>query len=208
VENHDRNHIVFVGLGNPGTKYEMTRHNLGAIVVQGFAHAYHASLKEDKRFLAHVGKKLLWGITVHLVLPTTYMNDSGNAVRKYLDYLKLSPQDIVICNDDADLSFGELRLRPQGTSGGHNGLNSIQQALGTIQYPRLRMGIGREGAFSNRLADFVLERFTKQEAERLPIVVDAGIQALKLLATEPIETVMNIVNVAKKQANQPLKGEN
>lgn len=194
--------IIFVGLGNPGKKYEMTRHNMGAIVVQGFAHIYGLSLKAENRFLAKVAKASIQGVTVHVVLPMTYMNESGLAVRKYVDYFKLTPQDVVVVSDDADLSFGELRLRSQGSSGGHNGLKSIQTHLGTTQYSRLRVGIGRKQEPGKELSGYVLDRFTKNEAEELSSTVDSGVKALNMLLSETVENVMNVVNVRKKEEHQ------
>lgn len=191
--------FVFVGLGNPGVKYEMTRHNMGAIVVQGFAHIHGIPLKAEKRFLAKTAKKSLQGAAIHFVIPSTYMNESGQAVRKYIDYFKLTPKDVVVVSDDADLPFGELRLRSQGSSGGHNGLKSIRRHLGTTQYTRLRVGIGRKQEAGKELSGYVLGRFTKREAEQLSSTVEAGAKVLKMLLSETVENVMNVVNARKKE---------
>jgi peptidyl-tRNA hydrolase, PTH1 family len=199
VREQDQKHFVFVGLGNPGAKYEMTRHNMGAIVVQGFAHVHGILLKEEKRFLAKVAKKSLQSATIHCLLPLTYMNESGNSVRKYLDFFKLSPADVVVVSDDVELSFGELRLRSQGSSGGHNGLKSVQQHLGTNKYARLRVGIGGKQEAGKELSDFVLDRFTKKETDQLPATVEAGVHALKLLVTNSLENAMNTINASKKE---------
>ena len=184
---------LFVGLGNPGKKYEMTRHNMGFLVLQTFAHLHQIPIAEDKRFLAMVGKGKVKGVHVHLVLPTTYMNESGQAVRRYMDYHKIPIDDLVVVTDDADIPFGELRLRGQGSSGGHNGLKSIQAHVGTLEYARFRLGIGREGE-RGTLADHVLDVFNKNEAEQLVTILDKGAAALEMLLTEDMANVMNKVN--------------
>jgi len=187
--------FVIIGLGNPGTQYEMTRHNMGALLVQGFAHTYGVALKADKRFFAKTAKLSCQGSIVHLVLPMTYMNESGQALRLYLDYYKLEPKDVIVACDDADLDFGQLRLRAQGSSGGHNGLKSIQKHLGSSHYMRLKLGIGRAEHKDKELKDHVLDRFSKMEAEKLPEIVEAGIKVLKMLLIETAESVMNVVNM-------------
>lgn len=201
-------HRVFVGLGNPGTKYEMTRHNMGAIIVEGFAGIHGMVLKKDSRFHAKIAKKSLLGSTVHVVFPTTYMNESGSAIRKYIDYYKLSPLDIVVVSDDADLPFGELRLRGQGSSGGHNGLKSVERSLGTSKYVRLRVGIGRERDFVKELSDFVLDKFTKEEEELLYRTVKEGAAVLGKLVNEPLESVMNVVNLTAKEDKKKVQEKN
>lgn len=193
---------VFVGLGNPGKKYEMTRHNLGYLVIQAFAHRHGWTLKEDKRFHAIVSKGQLEGGNVHLVLPTTYMNESGVAVKQYLEYRNLSVEDLVVVVDDVALPFGEMRLRQQGSAGGHNGLKSIQAHLGTSHYVRLRMGIGQEHGEGD-LADYVLDTFSKDELKELPSVVSQGATILGSLLARDATSVMNTVN--KKTKIEELK---
>jgi PTH1 family peptidyl-tRNA hydrolase len=200
--------LVVIGLGNPGTRYEMTRHNMGAIVVQGFARTQGVAFKADNRFLAKTAKKSVQGSTVHLILPATYMNESGKAVRMYIDYYKLTPLDILVVSDDADLPFGALRLRSQGSSGGHNGLKSIERNLGTSKYPRLRIGIGREDESRKELSDFVLDRFTKNEESLLFETVESGIKVLNMLLSEPLENVMNVINTSVKEEKQNIQEKN
>ncbi len=192
---------LFVGLGNPGKKYEMTRHNMGYLVIQTFAHLHHISMTDDKRFLGIVGKGKINGVQVHLLLPTTYMNESGQSVRKYMDYHKITLDDIVVVTDDADISFGKLRLREEGSSGGHNGLKSIQAHVGTINYARLRIGIGREGE-RGTLADFVLDTFSKIEGEQLVKILDKGAATLEMLLGEDLTNVMNKVNIKQEKSNE------
>jgi PTH1 family peptidyl-tRNA hydrolase len=183
----------YVGLGNPGKKYQMTRHNMGYLVIETLAHLHQIPMAEDKRFLAIVGKGIVNGVQVHLVLPTTYMNESGQAVRRYMDYYKIPIEDLVVATDDADIPFGEIRIRTQGSTGGHNGLKSVQAHLGTTDYARIRLGIGREGE-KGTLADFVLDMFNKSETDQLASILNRGAVALEMLLTEEIVNVMNKVN--------------
>jgi PTH1 family peptidyl-tRNA hydrolase len=183
----------YVGLGNPGKKYQMTRHNMGYLVIETLAHLHQIPMADDKRFLAIVGKGIINGVQVHLVLPTTYMNESGQAVRRYMDYYKIPIEDLVVATDDADIPFGEIRIRTQGSTGGHNGLKSVQAHLGTTDYARIRLGIGREGE-RGTLADFVLDMFNKSETDQLASILNRGAEALEMLLTEEIVNVMNKVN--------------
>ncbi len=190
--------FLFVGLGNPGPRYEMTRHNMGYLLVQELAHRLGWSLKEDRRFNAHVVKGISENKTVHLVLPLTYMNLSGNAVRRYVDYFKIPLNCIVVVTDDIALAFGQLRLRSMGSAGGHNGLKSIEACLETSHYKRLRMGIGHPG--EKMLANYVLETFDQAEQQELPTFIDHGVEVLKRLLKESFSHVMTSVNTVPRQA--------
>jgi peptidyl-tRNA hydrolase, PTH1 family len=197
---------VFAGLGNPGKKYAFTRHNMGFLVIEGFAHLHKISLRDDKKLCAKVGKGVIGNTTVHLLMPTTYMNESGQAVRKFLDYFKLTPEDVVVVTDDAAIPFGEMRLRSQGTSGGHNGLKSVEKHLGSQSYARLRMGIGRGPHQQQVLRDFVLDPFNSKELDELPSVMNKGVKALELLLNESFTNVMNIVNSKIKPEEEKQNG--
>lgn len=172
--------IVFVGLGNPGKKYVHTRHNLGFLVVEKFAQKVGWTLNNNQRFMAKEAKGRLEQKEIHLLLPLTYMNESGKAVKLYLDYYKMTPSHLVVVCDDTALNFGHLRLRLQGSAGGHNGLKSLIACLGTSDFARLRMGIGhrREG---QDLADYVLENFSAEESKVLDTIVEQGVAALQTL---------------------------
>jgi peptidyl-tRNA hydrolase, PTH1 family len=198
-----RNHI-FIGLGNPGKKYEMTRHNIGFLVIQAFAKCYGFVFREEPVFHSHIARGKVDDHPVALMMPTTYMNDSGRAVKAYLDYYKLTPADIVVVNDDIALGFGELRLRPSGSSGGHNGLKSVQFYLQTAEYARLRMGIGEHTGHPS-LAEYVLDVFDQEELLKLPEFINRGVRALHQLLSLPISQVMNNVNV-KLEQYPPCKG--
>jgi len=199
--------LVFVGLGNPGKEYEMTRHNIGQLLVNVFAHEQGWLLKDDKRCKANVCKGCDHGVAVHLLLPKTYMNDSGSAVRRYLDFYKLTADSLVVVTDDVDLPFGHLRIRENGSAGGHNGLKSIETHIGTRNYCRLRIGVGTSRPFVE-LSDHVLGRFSAEEQERLASVVDTGCCVLRRLIHEPVDAVMNAVNqkVKKELKDLPKEG--
>jgi len=186
---------ILVGLGNPGKKYEMTRHNMGAIALQAFAKKHGAQFKEDSKFLAKVAKVSLFDQMYHLLLPTTYMNESGQALRRYFDYYKLKIEDLLILVDDADLPFGAYRLKEKGGTGGHNGLKSIAAHLGTSAYARFRLGIGRKEG--GDLADFVLDSFSKEELKMLPQLLSQYVDVLDRLCQESLEQLMNEVNVKR-----------
>lgn len=169
--------LVIVGLGNPGRQYALTRHNLGYLVVQKLAKAQEWTFKEDKQSRAIFVRGLIDGTTVHLVMPTTYMNESGQAVRRYLDFFKLKPENVIVVSDETALPFGDLRLRLKGSAGGHNGLKSIETHLGTQYYVRLRMGIGPKPPEMS-LADYVLANFSKEEFEALDSFIEKGVEVL------------------------------
>lgn len=189
--------VVVVGLGNPGPKYEMTRHNMGYLIVQVLAHDLKWPLKEVSRFHGKVAKGKWQDLDLHLVLPTTYMNESGRCVSETLSYYKLTHQDLIVVTDDIALPFGEMRIKPFGSSGGHNGLKSIESHLGTQDFVRMRMGIGDKQ--DQILTDHVLSQFSKAEQKELPSVIDRGVNVLKRLITEDISSVMNDVNKKIKE---------
>lgn len=193
---------LIVGLGNPGKKYAMTRHNLGYLVVQAFSREQGMSFKEEPHFNAVVAKGKVEGATVHLLLPLTYMNASGEAVRRYMDYYHLAPRHLRVVSDDIALDFGTMRVRNVGSAGGHNGLKSIQAYIHTEHYVRLRMGVGRVGQQEHQpitLADYVLDTFTADENQHLSAFVERGVAVLKRLISEEVSVVMNAVN--KKNAS-------
>jgi len=189
-------HFVFAGLGNPGLRYEMTRHNLGYMVVKAFAKQMQWEFKEEKRFNSLVVKAECNGIIVHLLMPLTFMNLSGVALRSYLEFYKLSVDTLVVITDDIALPFGQMRLKTMGSAGGHNGLKSIEQHFGTAVYKRLRMGISHPQG--RNLADYVLEVFNQEEQASLMSIVDRGRDILLRLTKEDISQVMNMVNTVPR----------
>lgn len=163
------------------------------MVVGTFAESQHWILQENKYFNAMIAKGRVQETEVHLLLPLTFMNESGRTVRQYLDYYKLMARQIVVVCDDTALEYGQLRLRPQGSAGGHNGLRSIALHLGTEKFARLKMGIGSK-AGEQTLADFVLSDFSAEEVIHLDEFVKSGAAVLKSLTTETITRVMSRVN--------------
>jgi PTH1 family peptidyl-tRNA hydrolase len=132
-------------------------------------------------------------VTFHFILPTSYMNESGRVVQRYLSFFRLTPADLTVVADDIALPFGSLRLRSGGSSGGHNGLKNIEAHLGSQQYIRLRIGVGSPNP-SQELADYVLQRFSPPELEQLPEVLLKGVAALEVVLAQNVEAAMNLVN--------------
>lgn len=199
--------LVLVGLGNPGTQYADTRHNLGWRVVEAFGQKHGLPFKEEKKFNAHVAKGTIGESTVYLLLPTTYMNNSGVALANFLSFYKLSASTVVIVVDDTALALGQIRLRTTGSAGGHNGLKSIQQHLGSQHYARLRLGIGPQPVRRD-LADFVLDRFESGELDELNKCVQRAVETLGLLTKQDLEQVMNQVNPALKSKGEAEEKQN
>lgn len=185
---------LIVGLGNPGTKYAKTRHNTGRMLVDQIAEKY---FKGKWMVMAHAKSLLLegeWeGRRVTLVKPETFMNLSGESVKYLTQLFRAELSDLLIAVDESSIPFGTLRIRPSGSEGGHNGLRSIRNLIGSQNYPRLRIGIGPcpEGV---PLEEFVLESFTTKEKKLLPGVLDKGMEACRLWLTQPFDRVMNAVN--------------
>ena len=191
----EANYRVYVGLGNPGKKYEHTRHNIGFRVVQKYAERLGIAFREEKRFQAQTAKGVDKDREIHLLLPQTYMNESGVSIRRYLDFYRLNVEALVVVIDDIALSYREIRLRPFGGTGGHNGLKSVQTHLGTQEYKRLRMGVGApEQEGEEVLSDYVLSPFTMEERAELPAFIERGAEILGRLVDEDVERVMNDVN--------------
>lgn len=167
-----------MGLGNPGREYEGTRHNLGFRVALAFAARHGIKMQRETRFSGVIGKETTLEREILVLLPATYMNESGRAVKAVADFFKVRPGDALVVCDDVDLPFGTLLLRPEGGSRGHRGLKSIAACLSTQQFARLQVGVGREAAEGRGLADYVLSRFAKDEEEKLGDVVEQAVDAL------------------------------
>jgi len=160
---------AIIGLGNPGKRYERTRHNVGFHVVETFAEEHGCLFKKKSAFHASVAEGMIDSNAVLLVKPETYMNLSGNAVGAIVNYFSLEAEDVLVIVDDVHLPFGNVRLRKKGTSGGHNGLRSIEGALGTDTYHRLRIGVSNPPAYMDMEA-YVLSRFMADELDKLETV--------------------------------------
>ncbi len=161
---------LIVGLGNPGKRYEKTRHNIGFMVLEKLAARWEIELKQ-KSFNALWGKGMANGNTVLLAEPQTFMNLSGTAVRQLQSFFKTDISNLIVIHDDLDLPFGSIRLKVGGGTAGHKGLASIESNLGTAGFMRVRLGIGKP-VDKSRIEGYVLEPFRKEEQEVLPDVID------------------------------------
>lgn len=170
--------FLIVGLGNPGPKYAKTRHNLGYRLVAELARQEGWLFRKEKTLEGFVAKGVKGGISYILLLPTTYMNESGRSVKAALYHWKLDAEkQLLVVSDDTTLPFGELRMRLEGSSGGHNGLKSIERELASRHYPRLRMGIGQK-PIKWDLADYVLSPFSSEEELLIPSFLEKGLIVL------------------------------
>ena len=185
---------VVVGLGNPGPEYERTPHNMGFLVVDSLAERLGCRLKESTRFEARVGSASHAGEELILVQPQTFMNNSGKAVGLVLNYRKVSPADLLVIVDDADIPLGSLRLRKKGGTGGHRGLVSISTVLGTPDYGRIRVGIGRGGRQGD-LVDHVLGTFGRDEWTLARTAIEAAADAVLGVVEQGMDAAMNRFNI-------------
>lgn len=190
--------FLIVGLGNPGAEYARTRHNVGFMAVGEFAERRRAAWNLEDRFEARLAKAEFEGRRLWLCQPQTYMNVSGAAVRKLCDYFKIGLDRLMVVVDDADLGLGEIRMRPHGGPGGHHGLESIEQYLGTAYYPRLRIGIGRQTPDAREITGHVLGKFGSTEIDPLKAVLDRVVGQLECWLTAGIEKAMSQFNGAIK----------
>lgn len=182
---------LIVGLGNPGN-YAGTRHNIGRELVEYAAQSQKVSFKKEKTLKSFVAE----GLGVFFAYPDSFMNVSGDPVSRLVTHYQIQPEkDLLVVVDDVALPFGKFRLREKGSDGGHNGLTSVQQALNTVNYPRLRIGVGpKEPASKILLEEYVLESFLPAEKKEIPALLSRGLQALNLWLTEPAAKAMNAVN--------------
>jgi len=185
-------HLV-VGLGNPGDNYARTRHNLGFMVADLLAARLGAKFKAHKRSGAEVVSGRLAGHSVLLAKPRCFMNESGRQVGPLAKFYSVAPADIIVIHDDLDLDFGRIRLKIGGGEGGHNGLRSVVAALGTKDFQRVRIGIGRPPGRKDPAA-FVLENFTATERPEVPTICEQAADATELLIELGLETAQNRVH--------------
>ncbi len=183
---------LIAGLGNPGREYQKNRHNVGFMFLNSFANRLGVSFGRVE-MKALVAKVKIDGSPLVLVKPQTYMNLSGQAVGSFVRYYKISLTNLLVVYDDVDLPFGTLRLRPGGGSGGHNGMKSIIQTLGSQGYPRLRIGVNRPPG-RMEAADYVLQDFTSGEAAALDDIFARANEAVMLLIQKGLDAAMNFVN--------------
>lgn len=188
---------LIVGLGNPGAKYDRTRHNIGFEAVDTLAKVWRISLAENRKFQGFFGEGVAAGqVKIRLLKPTTYMNNSGQSIRAVTDWYKLPPESVLVIYDDMDLPVGKLRLRLSGSAGGQNGMKSTIAHLGTQTFPRLRIGIG-SAKDSDRQGDaigHVLGRFSPQESEVIAEVLHLVVGAVELSLKQGVDKAMSLYN--------------
>lgn len=191
--------LLIAGLGNPGEKYRETRHNAGFLVLESLAALWRVEWRDERRFSALVARGERGGCTVWLLQPQTYMNASGEAVGALARYYRVEPARVMVVVDDADLPLGTVRMRPGGSPGGHHGLESVEEHLGTREYPRLRVGIGRRDEASREITGHVLGRFSGEEWEIFERVRRHAVAQLN-------EWLDNGIQKAMARCNGPVEG--
>ena len=185
--------FLIVGLGNPGRKYEESHHNAGFLALDDLAARLGASVTRAK-FDALTGTAVLAGKKVLLMKPQTFMNLSGKAVGSAANFYKLQPQQVLVLYDDIALAPGKLRIRPSGSAGGHNGIKSIIGALGTQEFPRIRIGVGERRGGEAELADFVLASFSTADRKLMLGRFDDVYEAAGLIVNGDVAAAMNRYN--------------
>jgi peptidyl-tRNA hydrolase, PTH1 family len=185
-------HLI-VGLGNPGAEYARTRHNAGFLLVEKLATQWRADWANERKFDARMAKGERGGRKVLLCEPQTFMNLSGETVGAVTEFYRLPVKQLMVAVDDADLPLGEIRLRPAGSSGGHHGLESIEQHLGTREFARLRIGIGRRGSV-RQITGHVLGKFEATESELLEKVLDRASGQIDCWLEAGLQTAMSQFN--------------
>jgi PTH1 family peptidyl-tRNA hydrolase len=189
----DNLHII-VGLGNPGAEYARTRHNAGFLVLDQLAGRWKLEWKLERKFDAFVARETEMGTgAVLLGKPQTFMNASGKSVGVVTAFYRVPSSRCLVVVDDADLPFGEIRMRPRGSSGGHHGLESIEEHLGTREFPRLRVGIGRRGG-EREITGHVLGKFSRDEAVVLELVLARAASQAECWVREGVQKAMNQFN--------------
>ena len=184
--------VLIIGLGNPGSKYAGTRHNIGFSAVTALADAYGIDMK-TKECKGVTGTGVIEGVKVKLVQPQTFMNLSGECVRALTDFYKVPLEDILVICDEISLPPGKIRIRPKGSAGGHNGMKSIIAQLGTNVFPRLRIGVGEKPEGWD-LADHVLAHFPKEDEEAVRESLKKTVDAVRCILSDGIAEAMNRFN--------------
>ena len=189
------NYLV-VGLGNIGVEYANTRHNMGFMVLDAWAQASNIVFESGRYgYTATVSFK---GRKFTLLKPSTYMNLSGKAVRYWMNELKIPLENLLVISDDLNIPFGTVRLRKNGSAGGHNGLTNINELLGTQEYARVRMGIGNDFGRGHQV-DYVLGELSDEEMEQMPELSKKVIEGIKAFATIGPDRAMNVLNIRPKK---------
>ena len=190
------NYLV-VGLGNIGAEYANTRHNMGFMVLDAWAQASNIVFESGRYgYTATISFK---GRRFTLLKPSTYMNLSGKAVRYWMNELKIPLENLLVISDDLNIPFGTVRLRKNGSAGGHNGLANITELLGTQEYARIRMGIGNDFGRGHQV-DYVLGGLSEEEMEQMPELCSKVVEGIKAFATIGPDRAMNVLNIRPKKS--------
>ena len=184
---------LVVGLGNPGDKYENTRHNVGFLTIDQIAEGQHVPVQKLK-YRALTNTVELGGAKALLMKPVTYMNLSGEAVGEAARFYKIPPDHVLVISDDVSLPLGKLRIRKGGSAGGHNGLKNIIQHLGTDQFPRVKIGVGGKPHPDYDMADWVLSKFAGEDLKAITAAIEKAAQAVECLIAHGPDKAMNQFN--------------
>lgn len=185
--------LLVVGLGNPGPNYAKTRHNLGFVVADLLAGRMGSNFKVHRKSGADVATGRLAGRSVVLAKPRTYMNESGRQVGPLAKFYSVAPADVVVLHDELDIDFGRIRLKSGGGVAGHNGLRSVAAALGSKDFQRVRIGVGRPPGRMDA-ASFVLQNFSAAERAEVPVICEQAADATELLIAQGLEPAQNVVH--------------
>ena len=191
------NNYLVVGLGNIGTEYSNTRHNMGFMVLDAWAQASNIVFRTGR--YGSIAELSFKGRRFTLLKPSTYMNLSGKAVRYWMSELKLPLENLIVISDDLNIPFGTIRMRKNGSAGGHNGLTNITELLGSQDYARIRVGIGNDFSRGGQI-DFVLGELDSEEKAQMPQICSRAIEGIKAFATVGPDRAMNVVNTRPKPA--------
>jgi PTH1 family peptidyl-tRNA hydrolase len=198
-------HIKLIaGLGNPGSRYAHSRHNIGFMIADRFAKAHDMRFVR-RRFNAEVAEGEVEGKRVMVIKPQAFMNSSGDAVSKFFSFYKVAPQDLLVIYDDLDLPLGKLRLRPRGSAGGHHGMESIIARIGTTDFPRLRVGIGRPNPDAD--IDHVLGEFAEDEFRVIDETLERSVRAIDVWLADGIAPAMNKYNTTDERRGTASRDE-
>lgn len=184
---------LIVGLGNPGAKYEMTRHNAGFLAVDLFAVKKNLNIKKLK-YHALAGDAVISGKKCLIMKPQTFMNNSGEAVGEAAHFYKIPPEKVIVISDDISLDVGKIRIKRKGSAGGHNGLKSIIAHLGSENFVRIKVGVGKKPSADYDLVDWVLGRFPKELEKELKSALENAVDALPYIVNDEIDKAMNLFN--------------
>lgn len=184
---------IIAGLGNPGAKYEMTRHNAGFLALDLYAVRNNADIKKLK-YHSLVREVTVSGKRCLLMKPQTFMNNSGEAIGEAAKFYKIPPERVIVISDDTTLDVGKIRIRRKGSAGGHNGLKSIIAHLGSEDFPRVKIGVGKKPDAYTDLADWVLARFPKESKADLKNALENALSAVELIVAGETDKAMNLYN--------------